>query len=122
MFGRKKKQAPTTPPAELVQISPAEAVKQTRSGAIVLVDVREPDERKKLAPAVEFLHVPVGDIDARMGELPTDRPLAFVCRSGKRSTKAATAAAAAGLDVRNVTGGMTAWYDADLPTIKETAA
>lgn len=119
MFGRKKTE--TAPSAALEEISPADAEQQVRAGALVLVDVREDDERVKLAPGVESRHVPVGEIDARMGELPTDRPLAFVCRSGKRSAKAANAAAAAGLDVRNVTGGMTAWDEAGLSTVKESA-
>lgn len=108
MFGRKKHQ--------VVDITPGEADRAARSGGLVLVDVREADERRALAPAVRSTHIPAGQLADRIGELPTDRPVAFVCRAGGRSTEAAKAGAAADLDVRNVTGGMTAWDAQGLPT------
>jgi rhodanese-related sulfurtransferase len=120
MFGRRKRTA-AAPEVLLPEISPADAEEQVRARTLVLIDVRENDGRTTLAPGVQSQHLPVGEIDERMGELPTDRPLAFVCRSGKRSAKAAAAAAAADLDVRNVTGGMTAWQDAGLSTTKGSA-
>lgn len=109
MFGTKKK---------LTEIEPRAAAQQVQAGTLTLVDVRETDERRELAPAVDSVHIPVGEIERRVGELPTGSPVAFVCRSGGRSSKAAKTAQAAGLDVRNVTGGMTQWDADGVPTAK----
>jgi rhodanese-related sulfurtransferase len=93
--------------------SPSAAAQAARSGELVLVDVREPGERARgYAPGSR--HLPLGQLKARLGELPADRPVAFVCQSGRRSAMATTAARRAGLDARNVEGGMTAWERAGL--------
>ncbi|CAB4961166.1 MULTISPECIES: rhodanese-like domain-containing protein [Patulibacter] len=113
MFGRKKHQ--------IIDLTPKEAEHAAKTGELVLVDVREADERRQLAPKVKSMHIPVGGIADRTGELPTDRPVAFVCKAGGRSMKAAKTAATAGLDVRNVVGGMTAWDAQGLPTKKGSA-
>lgn len=113
MFGRKKHQ--------IIDLTPKEAEHAARTGEVVLVDVREADERRALAPAVRSTHIPVGVLADRTGELPTDRPVAFVCKSGGRSLAAAKTASSAGLDVRNVLGGMTAWDAQGLPTKKGSA-
>jgi rhodanese-related sulfurtransferase len=85
-----------------------EALAGLVAGRLVLVDVREDSERAHgFVPGSR--HVPLGEVKARLGELPGDRPVAFICQSGRRSAMAATAARRAGLDAHNVTGGMTAW-------------
>lgn len=85
-----------------------EAVTSQKAGQLVLVDVREDSERARgFAPGSR--HLPLGRLKRRLGELPTDRPVAFICRSGRRSAMAAAAARRAGLDAHNVAGGMTAW-------------
>ena len=53
---------------------------------------------------------------ARVGELPTDRPLLLICHLGGRSAAAAGFLIRAGrTDVTNVAGGMDAWERAGLP-------
>lgn len=99
-------------------IRPYDAAEQARAGRLVLVDVREPAERRELAPGVPSRHIPLGQLANRIGELPGEVPVAFVCRSGGRSARATRIAAAAGLDARNVTGGMTAWSEARLPVVR----
>jgi len=110
MLGRKKHQ--------IIDLTPKKAEHAAKTGELVLIDVREADERRALAPAVRSTHIPVGEIADRTSELPTDRPVAFVCKSGSRSAEAAKLAAAAGLDVRSVVGGMSAWDAQGLPTNK----
>jgi len=85
-----------------------EALAGHRAGRLVLVDVREDHERVR-GFAAGSLHLPLGQLKQRLGELPADPPVAFICHSGRRSAMAATAARRAGLDARTVAGGMSAW-------------
>lgn len=85
-----------------------DALARHRAGQLVLVDVREDSERARgFAPGSR--HLPLGELKQRLGELPADRPVAFICQSGRRSPMAATSARRAGLDAHNVEGGMNAW-------------
>jgi rhodanese-related sulfurtransferase len=68
-----------------------EALAGQRASRPVLVDVREDRERAHgFAPGSR--HLPLGQLKQRLGELPSDRPVAFICQSGRRSAMAATAA------------------------------
>lgn len=76
--------------------------------APALVDVREPHEVAAWSiPGV--VNVPLGELPARAGELPRDRPIVVVCARGNRSRRAAELLAAEGLRVANLIGGMEAW-------------
>ena len=79
--------------------------------APVLLDVRESWEW--LVSSLEShgaLLIPLGELEARMGEVPRDRPIVVYCRSGERSLTAARSLAEAGFeDVANLAGGMLAW-------------
>jgi len=79
------------------------------AAAPAVVDVREPREfaLSHLAGAV---NIPLGELPQRLSELPPDRPLVFVCRSGGRSRAACDIAVGAGRrDIMNLEGGMLAW-------------
>jgi rhodanese-related sulfurtransferase len=89
-------------------------------GAFVL-DVREDDEWA-VGHAPEALHVPLGQLGARSGEVPRDREIYVICRSGSRSAYAAKALGAAGWNAVNVSDGMQGWASAGLPMISETGA
>lgn len=54
----------------------------------LLVDVREPSEWQfcRLAEAV---HIPLGELEARRGELDPDREIVIYCHHGVRSERAA---------------------------------
>lgn len=87
----------------------------------LVVDVREPDEWAA-GHAPGALHIPLGEVPARLEELPeTDGPLPVICRSGNRSLRAAQWLAQQGFDVANVEGGMRAWGSADKPMVGEGA-
>jgi DMSO/TMAO reductase YedYZ molybdopterin-dependent catalytic subunit/rhodanese-related sulfurtransferase/glyoxylase-like metal-dependent hydrolase (beta-lactamase superfamily II) len=86
----------------------------------VLLDVREPDEwAEGRVPGALF--VPMGDVQARLGELPADRRIVVVCRSGGRSRAITEALRAHGYDAVNLTGGMCAWTAAGLAVETEPA-
>jgi rhodanese-related sulfurtransferase len=80
----------------------------------VLIDVRERDEW--LEGHVHGAHlIPLGELSARLDEVPKGRPVYVMCHSGGRSAQAATLLSASGFDAVNVDGGITAWQHAQLP-------
>jgi rhodanese-related sulfurtransferase len=95
-------------------ISPADAAAGMARGQLLLVDVREPAEL--LGGRVDGAHnIPLGQLGDRLGELEGRGPVAFICRSGARSAQATRAAARAGIDAANVSGGVAGWARAGLP-------
>jgi rhodanese-related sulfurtransferase len=95
-------------------IDPTAAHRGLQDGTLVLVDVREPSEVAEVAvPGAR--HIPLAALAARSGELPADRRVGFICRSGMRSRRATKTARAAGLDAVDVRGGVLAWRQAGLP-------
>lgn len=75
----------------------------------VLVDVREGWERE-IASIPGSVHIPLGDLPARAGELPSDRSLVLQCHHGGRSMQAAQWLTTQGHDrVANLEGGIDDW-------------
>ena len=93
-------------------ITPQEALEMVKAGLAYGIDVREIDEWNS-GHFELFTLTPLGELD--QSALPSDKPIIFICRSGKRSGKACDVVAPTGLKVMNMTGGMLAWQDAGLP-------
>lgn len=76
----------------------------------VMIDVREQNEWDA-GHAPRAVHVPLGDLPSSLDRLPdTDAgPVAVVCRSGGRSSRAVAWLVEQGFDVANLTGGMKVW-------------
>ena len=96
------------------EVDATESARLADAGEVLLLDVREDDEWAS-GHAPQASHAVLGRLDP--AAVPRDRPVIAVCRSGKRSAQATQALLAAGLDVRNLTGGMHAWAAAGLPVI-----
>ena len=81
-----------------------------------LLDVREPHEfaAGHIDGAVT---IPMGQLAARQDELPHDRLIVCVCRSGNRSGMVTEALVRAGYQAANMDGGMLAWAEAHLPYV-----
>jgi rhodanese-related sulfurtransferase len=62
------------------------------------------------------------EISTRLDELPRDRQIVAICRSGGRSRAVAEALGGAGFDAVNLAGGMRAWEAAGLPVETDTGA
>jgi rhodanese-related sulfurtransferase len=88
---------------------------------VFLLDVREDDEWTA-GHAPEAVHVRLGDLGARAAELPHDREVYVICRSGARSAYAAQTLAAAGFSTVNVADGMTGWAVAGRPMVSADGA
>ncbi|HVO54733.1 MAG TPA: rhodanese-like domain-containing protein [Solirubrobacterales bacterium] len=68
------------------------------------------------------LHIPYGDLAGRFEEIPRDRPIATICRGGKRSGLAASILQREGFaGVVHVGQGVGAWRDAGHPVESGTA-
>ena len=80
-------------------------------GSLYVLDVREPEELRGELGAIPNAHVlPLGQLRARLEELPRDQPIVAVCRSGGRSAQACTILEANGFTkVANLEGGMIKW-------------
>ena len=83
--------------------------------APVVLDVREPGEYEA-AHLPGVMHIPMGEIVERMGEIPADVPVHVICAIGGRSAQVAEYLAAHGHDAVNIAGGTKAWQQAGLPT------
>jgi rhodanese-related sulfurtransferase len=97
-------------------VRPDEAKEAVEERGAVLLDVREPDEWKS-GHAPKAHHIPLSQLSARTDELPRNREVFVVCRSGGRSTRAAKMLSSQRGDVANVKGGMSAWARAGLPVV-----
>lgn len=103
--------------AQDIDVTQARAMSQ--HGALLL-DVREPDEYADIhAPNATL--IPLGQLGSRLGEIATykNRPVAVMCRSGRRSAKAVQLLQEAGYNrVSNVGGGILAWENAGLKVVR----
>jgi NADPH-dependent 2,4-dienoyl-CoA reductase/sulfur reductase-like enzyme/rhodanese-related sulfurtransferase len=70
-----------------------------------LLDVREPVELA-VENAPGALNIPLGQLRARLGELPRDREILVICRSGQRAYSATRILLQKGFKARNLAGGM----------------
>ena len=93
------------------ELSPREFLERRAGGAeMTLLDVRE-DWETALAPVPsQVLHIPMGQITARVSELDPAKETVVICRSGGRSLQVATFLAGQGFSsVYNLSGGILAW-------------
>ncbi len=84
----------------------------------VLLDVREDDEWQR-GHAAGALHIPMGQVPARLAEITADGELYVICRAGGRSRRVAQYLQDNGYRPVNVEGGMQAWADAGRPVITD---
>ncbi|WP_025618089.1 rhodanese-like domain-containing protein [Salinispora cortesiana] len=82
-----------------------------------LLDVREDDEwLAGHAPGAH--HLPMTQLPTRLAEVPDNREVAVICRSGGRSAQVVTYLLRNGWEqVRNVEGGMGEWAAAGRPVV-----
>ena len=84
------------------------AARLGRADAPFVLDVRQPEEfASGRVPGARL--IPLGELPQRLAELPQDREIAVVCRSGARSAAATAQLVQAGYPARNLAGGMMGW-------------
>lgn len=102
-----------------VEVDVVRTVAMRAAGAFV-VDVREPDEWA--AGHIEGAKlISLGDLISRVSEVPKDRDVVVVCRSGNRSAQGRDILLGAGFTaVTSMAGGMSAWVAAGQPLVVGT--
>lgn len=93
-------------------------------GGLSVLDVRQPEEWNDVLGHIDGATcIPLGELKARVAEVPRDRPVVCICHSGMRSGQATVLLKSAGLrQVANVHGGMLLWRDLGLPVVRGTGA
>jgi rhodanese-related sulfurtransferase len=106
-------------PNQIPEIEAVDAV--AGSSEHVLLDVREADEwAAGHAPGAYW--IPLGELERARVEVPFNRQIVCVCRSGVRSARAAEALIEWGFEASNMVGGMRAWQAAGLPVVRDDDA
>jgi len=93
--------------------SPSELAGPIKSGAVTLIDVRSDGEWQvgRISPAQ---HKFLGRLSESVFDLPAGTPVVTQCQSGARSAIAASILQAAGVEVRNMEGGLNRWQESGL--------
>jgi len=97
------------------EISVSQAHTKYGQEDVIFLDVREQYEWDEFH-APDATLIPLGELAARVNELPKDKEIVVVCRSGNRSQVGRDTLRAAGFtNVTSMAGGMNAWRDAGYP-------
>jgi rhodanese-related sulfurtransferase len=103
----------------VAEITPTEFVaRRERGESLTLLDVREEWELG-VASVPDVVHIPMGEVADRLGELERGREVVVLCRSGRRSLQVANYLQQNGFQAVNLAGGILAWsreLDATIPT------
>ena len=84
-----------------------------QDGAFML-DVRTQDEWDEYHAPMATL-IPLDQLQTRLNELPKDKEVLVVCRSGNRSQEGRDILLAAGFNATSMAGGMKDWYAKGFP-------
>ena len=92
-----------------VDVSVGEALRLWQNKEAILIDVRTPAEyRDGHIPGVA--NIPLDELEKRVSEVPKDKKVVLICRTGNRSAEGTKLLRKKGLaNVYNSTGGMTTW-------------
>ena len=97
------------------QVRPADVAELAAAAQppLLLLDVREPVEFRHAAiqlSGTRTLHMPMGEVPARLSELDPSQPILCICHHGMRSAQVVAFLERSGFDsVYNLAGGIDAW-------------
>lgn len=102
------------------QVSPTEAVMLINRSNAVVLDVRDDAEFAE-GHIIDARHIPLAQLPDRLKELHKlkDKPILVHCKAGLRGAKACDILKKAEFTkVHHLEGGLDAWLQAKLPTVK----
>ncbi|MFK7784745.1 MAG: rhodanese-like domain-containing protein [Crocinitomicaceae bacterium] len=84
---------------------------EVEAGKMIILDIR--DQYEIEICSIQSLHIPMDKVVSRLYELPTDKVIAVMCRSGKRAEAVANVLITehGRQDVVVMEGGILAWID-----------
>ncbi|MCW2758445.1 MAG: moeZ 2 [Nocardioidaceae bacterium] len=88
---------------------------------LTVLDVREPVEWQH-GHIDGAQHIPLGEIQSRLAEVPTGSQVLVVCKVGGRSAQSTGYLVQNGVDAVNLDGGMLEWEAAGRPMVSDTDA
>ena len=109
--------------ARIDNLSPATVAAELERGEVLLVDIREPEERQQQGAIPGAVHAPRGMLEFyadpttayHRPEFDPNRRTILYCASGGRSALATEALQALGYaDIAHLDGGLKAWRDAGM--------
>jgi sulfur-carrier protein adenylyltransferase/sulfurtransferase len=78
---------------------------------IMVIDVRE-DWELEMSKLEGVVHIPMSDIPDSVSQLPKDKPVVIICRTGSRSTNVVKWLETQGFsNMLNLDGGINRWAD-----------
>jgi len=100
---------PVTSAITVQEASMEEAVKAWQERRALFIDVRTPEEYSQGHIPGAML-IPLDELGNRVGEVPKDKKVLIICRSGIRSAKANILLQERGFtNTASIKGGMSAW-------------
>jgi rhodanese-related sulfurtransferase len=103
------------PAARPAEITVAQAYEKYEQGDVFFLDVRRLDEWETVHIPDTTL-IPLEQLETRLAEVPQDRDIVVICRSGNRSREGRDILKNAGFaNVTSVNGGVNAWSAAGYP-------
>lgn len=81
-------QPTVTDPAKRVNADAIDAL--IAKGDVVVLDVRDAKELEELGTLKGVIHIPLNQLESRLGELPKDKVILTACNSGGRASRAMT--------------------------------
>lgn len=103
-------------------ISPDALKAQLETDAPTVVDVRSPDEYAQ-GHLPGAINIPVDELEARLDEIPQDRPVVPYCNmyhpGTSRGERATDLLQACGFDARTLQGGFPAWLKLNADATQE---
>jgi len=104
---------------KVTEICPTKTQALIKNGAL-LIDVREKDEVAQLAYDVpNIINIPLSIFEEHYTEIPKDREVVMVCKSGGRSARASERLKELGFTtITDLEGGITNWNSENKPTVK----
>lgn len=111
-------QSATPEKAEIKQVSVEHTNETVAKNNVQFIDVRTVEEYKS-GHAPKAVNLPLEGLENEFAKLDKDKPVYVICQTGRRSQKGAELLNQAGFkEVYNVTGGTSAWTNANLPLEK----
>jgi rhodanese-related sulfurtransferase len=97
-------------PQDYIEMDVTELDRWKQQGkAFTLLDVRQ-DSELAMASVPGALHIPMREVQARIREIPRDRPVIVMCHAGERSARIARFLVTDGFaEVYNLEGGIDAY-------------